>query len=109
VEKEPSVYISLLGAILTACSVFGVALTQGKIQAIMGVATIAIPLAIGIITRRNVYSPASAQTLLNLPQGTSMALANRVLAADVPVFAGDSTATVVTKVERAEDAKAEEN
>lgn len=108
-EKEPAAYISLLSAFLVLLGAFGIALTEGKIQAIMGLATALLPIVMGLAIRRNVYSPQSAQTLLNLPQGTSMSLANRVLAAEVPVFAGDSAATVITKVERAEDAKAEEN
>ncbi len=104
-DKEPAVYISLLGAILTLCSVFGVALTQGKIQAIMGVATTAIPLVIGWATRHNVYSPASVQTALNMPQGSSMKLLDRALAADVPVLPQDSKLEVVSKVEKAETKK----
>jgi hypothetical protein len=102
VEKEPAVWISLLGAFLVLLSVFGVALTEGKIQAIMGLATVAVPLVIGIITRRNVYSPASAQTLLNMPQGVSMTMANRALAADVKVKPGDTKAEVIEKVNAAE-------
>lgn len=104
-DKEPAIYISLLAAILTLLGTFGIAFTEGKVQAIMGLATVALPIIIGIITRRNVYSPASAQTLLNMPQGVSMATANRVLAADVSVFPEDTKADVMTKVSRAEAGK----
>jgi hypothetical protein len=101
VEKEPAVYISLLGAFLTLLSVFGVALTQGKVQAIMGVATIAIPLILGAITRHNVYSPQSVQTALNMPPDSSMTLLNNTLAAGVTVQPGDTKAEIVTKVQQA--------
>lgn len=104
-DKEPSVYISLLGAFLTLLSAFGIALTQGQVQAIMMLAAALIPIVIGIITRRNVYSPASVQKALNMPQGSSIKLLDRALAADVPISPGDSRIEVVNKVETAETEK----
>jgi len=104
-ETEPSVYISLLGAFLTLLSVFGVTLTQGKIQAIMGLATVLIPIVIGFITRRNVYSPASVQTALNMPSDSNMTLLNNVLAAGVKVQPGDTKAEIVRDVNRATEEK----
>lgn len=101
-ETNPAIYIALLGAVLTLCSVFGVALTEGKTQAIMGLATVAIPLLIGVITRRNVYSPASAQTALNMPAGASMNLLNKVLETGVRVSPGDTKVEVADKVAHAE-------
>lgn len=97
-HTNPAVWISLLGSILTLASVSGMALTEGTIQAIMGVATIAIPLVIGVVIRSNVYSPQSAQTLLNLPQGISMGMADRVLAADVKISPIDTVSDVKAKV-----------
>lgn len=101
-ETNPAIYISLLGTVLTLLSVFGVTLTEGKMQAIMGVATVAIPLVVGIITRSYVYPLQSVQTALNMPQGSSVKLLDRALAADVSVFAGDTKADVVKKVESVE-------
>jgi len=105
VEKEPSVYISLLGAFLTLLSVFGVTLTEVKIQAIMGLATVLIPIVIGFITRRNVYSPASAQTALNMPPDSNMTLLNNVLDAGVKVLPGDTKKEIVEAVKEAREAQ----
>lgn len=100
-NKNPAVYIALIGALLTVMSAFGIALTEGKIQAIMGLATVAIPILIGVVTRSQVYSPESAQTALNMPAGTDLKALDKVLAADVTVFPGDTKADVATKVNQA--------
>jgi len=104
-EREPSVYISLLGAFLALLLVFGVSLTEGKIQAIMRFAIIAVPIAIGFITRRNVYSPASAQTALNMPPDSNMTLLNNVLDAGVKVLPGDTKTEIVQAVKEAQEAQ----
>jgi hypothetical protein len=101
-QKNPAIYIALIGAFLTLLSAFGIALTEGKTQAIMGFATVAIPILIGVFTRANVYSPDSAQTALNMPAGSSTELLDKVIAADVTVFPGETKAQVAAKVNNAE-------
>ncbi len=71
----------------------------------MMLAAALIPIVIGLITRRNVYSPASVQTALNMPQGSSIKLLDRALAADVPVLPQDYKLDLVAKVEKAETKK----
>ena len=64
----------------------------------MGLATVLIPIVIGFITRRNVYSPQSVQTALNMPSDSNMTLLNNVLAAGVKVTPGDTKAEIVRDV-----------
>ena len=104
-DREPAVYISLLAAFLTLLSVFGIVLTAGKIQAIIGFATILIPLVIGYFTRKNVYSPQSAQTALNMPPDSNMTLLNNVLEAGVRVLPGDTKTEIVQAVREAQEVK----
>lgn len=101
-EKEPSVYISLLGSFLLLLSAFGIALTEGKTQAIIGFASIAVPLIIGWVIRRNVYSPQSAQTALNMPPHSNLTLLNKVLEAGVKVLPGDTKSEIDAMVQDAE-------
>jgi len=107
-RKNPAVWISLIAAALTLAIGFGLKLSDAQASNIIKFAEILIPVIItsgaGFAIRSQVYSPDSAQTLLDMPQGTKMALANRALAAEVPVLPSDTHADVVKKVEVAEKA-----
>jgi hypothetical protein len=104
-EREPAAYISLLSAFLVLLGAFGIALTEGKIQAIMGLATALLPIVMGLAIRRNVYSPASAQTALNMPPDSNMTLLNNVLDAGVKVLPGDTKVEIVQAVREAQEAQ----
>lgn len=106
-RKNPAIWISLIGAALALAVGFGLKISGVQIELIMNLMMLVVPLIMGgagVAIRSQVYSPESAQTLLNMPQGVTMGMADRALAADVKVVPTDTVNQVAAKVERAEDA-----
>lgn len=68
-KTEPAISIGSITAAITAVLAllvaYGVDISQEQQVAILGVAAVVAPVVVGIITRFNVYSPASAQRAAN--------------------------------------------
>lgn len=109
-SKEPAVVLGALAevvkAIIPTLIIFQIIhwtdVQTAQMMLLVGVVVGALNI---VMTRAQTYSADSAKTALNMPQGASIDLLNRALAADVSVFPGDSKIDVVTKVEKAEDSK----
>lgn len=103
-RKNPSIWISLIGAALALAIGFGLKISGAQADLIMQLAAILVPLIMGgtaVAIRSQVYSPDSAQTALNMPAGSDVKLLDKVLAADVDVRPGDSYAEVAQAVRNA--------
>lgn len=103
-RKNPAIWISLIAALLALSVSFGVRISGTQSEAIINLATIMVPLIIGgagVAIRSQVYNADSVQTAINMPQGSSVALLDKVIAADVTVEPNDTKAEVVNKVNNA--------
>lgn len=104
-RRNPAIYISLVAALLALGVSFGVRISGTQSQAIINLAELAIPLIIGtagVAIRANVYSPESVEKALDMPQGSTVTLLDKVIAADVKVHPQDTKADVAEKVAKAE-------
>lgn len=104
-RKNPALWISLIAASLALAVSFGVRISGTQSQAIINLAEIAIPLIIGgagVAIRSQVYTADSAELALKMPQDSSVALLDKVLATGVVVNPNDSKTDVANKVANAE-------
>jgi hypothetical protein len=101
-RKNPAIWISLIGAVLALAVGFGLKISGVQIELIMQVMVIVVPLIMGgagVAIRSQVYSPASAELALKMPQESSIHLLDKVLETGVKVNPTDTKADVVGKVE----------
>ena len=107
-RKNPAMWISLIAALLALAVSFGVRISGTQSEAILRLAEIAIPLIIvggGAAIRSQVYSPASAELALKMPQESSVKLLDKVLETGVRVSPDDNVNDVKNKVANAEAAQ----
>lgn len=70
--KNPAMWIALIGSGLSLAVGFGLKVSGAQITLIMGFMGVAVPLAIGLATRSQVYPQESVQTALDMKAGTTL-------------------------------------
>jgi hypothetical protein len=102
-NKNPALIIGAIMAALMLAIGFGLHVSGFQVGLIKDfLEALGVLVGTGVVIRSQVYSPESAQVALNMPPGSSTELLDKVIAADVTVFPGETKAQVAAKVNNAE-------